>query len=106
MSAKQTLVMQADYGVVKIDGLNVYLVTPQSKREEFKAGSPAPSHIDGCRTTFPFPVSESSKIGEVGGEVSEPIRTSRGRVKRVVTLSVSFVSGDIPPTCTKDENRG
>ena len=66
---KQTLAMQADYGVVKIDGLNVYapLGTPQSKREEFKAGSPAPSHIDGCSTTFPFVVAESPKT--VGKEV-------------------------------------
>jgi hypothetical protein len=61
----------------------VTLGTPQSKREEFKADSPAPSHIDGCRTTFPFDVEESPKIGEVGGEVSEPKRTS------------------IPPTCTR-----
>jgi hypothetical protein len=71
----------------------------------FKAGSPAPSHIGGCRisTTFPFAVAESSKIGEARGEVSEPKRTSRGRVKRVATLPASFASGaiPIPPTCTR-----
>jgi hypothetical protein len=66
----------------------------------FKAGSPAPSHIGGCRNAFPFAVAESPKIGEVGGEVSEPKRTSRGRVKRVATLPASFASGPIPPTCT------
>ncbi|MEI7747333.1 MAG: hypothetical protein WCJ28_07320, partial [Actinomycetota bacterium] len=69
----------------------------------FKAGSPAPSHIGGCRTTFPLAVAESPKSGEAGGEVSEPTRTSRGRVKRVVTLPASFASGAIPmpPTCTR-----
>ena len=35
--------------------------------ESFNAGSPAPSHIGGCRTTFPFAVAESPKIGETGG---------------------------------------
>ena len=72
--------------------------------EPFNAGSPAPSHIGGCRTTFPFAVAESPKIGEAGGEVSEPKRTSRGRVKRVVTLPASFASGarPIPPTCTRN----
>ena len=60
--------------------------------KSFKDGSPTPSHIDGCLTTFPFAVAESPKIGEAGGEVSKPKRTSRGRVKRVVTLSVSFAS--------------
>jgi hypothetical protein len=80
--------MQA--GVVKIDGINVYasLGTPQSKREEFKTDSPVPKHIGGCRTTFPFTVAESPKIVETGGEVSDPKRTSRGRVKRVVTLAI------------------
>jgi hypothetical protein len=29
----------------------------------FEAGSPAPSHVGGCRTTFPFAVAESPKIG-------------------------------------------
>jgi hypothetical protein len=83
---KQTLSIQADYGVVKIEDLNVYasLDTPQSKREEFNAGSPVPSHIGGCLTTFPFVVAESPKIGETGGKVSEPKRTS------------------IPPTCTRN----
>ena len=38
----------------------------------FKAGSPAPSDIGGCRKTFPFAVAESSKIGETGGEVFAP----------------------------------
>ena len=69
----------------------------------FKAGCPPPSHIGGCRTTFPFAVAESPKIGEAGGEASEPKRTSRGRVKRVATLPASFASGamPIPPTCTR-----
>jgi hypothetical protein len=69
----------------------------------FKAGSPAQSHIGGCRTTFPFAVAESPKIGEAGGEASEPKRTSRGRVKRVATLPASFASGAIPmpPTCNR-----
>jgi hypothetical protein len=69
----------------------------------FKAGSHAPSHIGGCRTTFPFAVAESPEIGEAGGEVSEPKRTPRGRVKRVVTLPASFASGaiPIPPTFTR-----
>jgi hypothetical protein len=52
-------------------------------------------------TTFPFSVAESPKMGEAGGEVSEPKRTSRGRVKRVATLPASFASGAIPPTCTR-----
>jgi hypothetical protein len=68
----------------------------------FKAGSPAPSHIGGCRKTFPFRVAESPKIGEAWGEVSEPKRTSGGRVKRVATLPASFASGAIPPTCTRN----
>jgi hypothetical protein len=59
----------------------------------FKAGSPAPSHIGGVRKTFPFAVTESPKIGDAGGEVSEPKRASRGRVKRVATLPASFASG-------------
>ena len=69
----------------------------------FKTGSPVPSHIGGCRKTFPFAVAESPKIGEAGGEVSEPKRTSRGRVKRVATLPASFASGaiPIPPICTR-----
>ena len=68
----------------------------------FKAGSPAPSHIGGCRKTFPFAVAESPKIGEAGGEVTEPKWTSRGRVKRVATLPASFASGaTIPTTCTR-----
>jgi hypothetical protein len=61
----------------------------------------APSHIGGCRTNFAFAVAEWPKIGEAGGEVSEPKRTSRGRVKRVATVPASFVSGAIPPTCTR-----
>ena len=65
----------------------------------FKAGSPAPSHIGRCRKTFPFAVAESPKIGEAGGEVSEPKRTARGRVKLVKTPA-SFASGAMPPTCT------
>jgi hypothetical protein len=71
--------------------------------KSFKAGSPAPSHIGGVRKTFPFAVAESPKIGEAGGEVSEPKRTSRDRVKRVATLPGSFASGTIPipPTCTR-----
>ena len=32
----------------------------------FKAGSPAPSHIGGCRKTYPFAVAEWPKIGEEG----------------------------------------
>ena len=67
----------------------------------FKAGSPAPSHIGGCRKTFPFAIAESPKIGEARGDVSEPKRTSRGRVKRVATLPASFASGAIPPTRTR-----
>jgi hypothetical protein len=67
----------------------------------FKAGSPAPSHIGGCRKTFPFALAEWPKIGEAGGEVSEPKWTSRGREKRVATLPASFASGAIPPTCTR-----
>jgi hypothetical protein len=67
----------------------------------FKAGSPAaPIDIGGCRTTFPFAAAESPKICEAGGEVSVPKRTSRDRVKRVVTLPASFASGAIP-TCTR-----
>ena len=68
----------------------------------FKAGSPGPSDIGGCRQTFQFAVEESPKIGEAWGEVSEPKRTSRGRVKLVATLPASFASGaiPIPPTCT------
>jgi hypothetical protein len=64
---------------------------------------PTPSHIGGCHTTFPFAVAELPKIGESGGEVSEPKRTSRRRVNRVATLSASFESGviPIPPTCTR-----
>ena len=54
--------------------------------QPFNAGSPAPSHIGACRTTFPFAVAESPKMGEAGGEVSEPKRTSKGRVKQVATL--------------------
>jgi len=45
---------------------------------------------------------DSPTIGEAGAEVSEPKRTSRGRVKRVATLPASFGSGAIPPTCTRD----
>jgi hypothetical protein len=69
----------------------------------FKTSSQEPSHIGGVRKTFPFGVAESPKIGEAGGEVSEPKRTSRVRVIRVVTLSVSFTSGaiPIPPTCIR-----
>ena len=78
--------------------------------KSFKTGSPAPSHISGCRKTFRF----VSKTGESGGEVSDPKRTSKGvletgsvatrfRVKWVATLPVSFASGaiPIPPTCTR-----
>jgi len=60
-------------------------------QDPFKAGSPAPSRIGGCRKTFPSAVAESPKIGEAGGEVSEPKRTSGGRVKRVVTLPASLL---------------
>jgi hypothetical protein len=67
----------------------------------FKAGSPAPSHIGGCRKIFPFAVAQLPKIGEAGGEVSEPTRTSRDRVQRVATLPASFASGAIPPTCNR-----
>jgi hypothetical protein len=66
-----------------------------------KAGSPAPSHIGGCRKTFPFAVTEWHKLGDAGEEVSEAKRTSRGRVKRVVALPASFAAAwAIPPTCT------
>jgi hypothetical protein len=44
----------------------------------FKAGSPAPSHIGGCRTTFPFAVAESPKMGEAGGEVSRSLKGHQG----------------------------
>jgi hypothetical protein len=78
-----------------------YLLRPQ-EMNPFKAGSPAPSHIGGSRKTFPFAVAESPKIGEAGGEASEPTRTSRGRVKWLVTLPALFASGaTIPPTCTR-----
>ncbi len=62
--------------------------------EPFKAGSPAPSLVGGCCKTFPFAVAESPKIGEAGGQVSEPKRTSRG-------MPDSFASGAIPPSCTR-----
>jgi hypothetical protein len=80
-----------------------FLRTPFARGVSLQAGSPAPSHIGGCRKTFPFAVAESPKIREAGGEVSEPKRTSRGRVKRVATLPASFASGAIPiqPTCTR-----
>ena len=70
----------------------------------FKAGSHTPIHIGGCHKTFPFVITESPKIGETGGEVSESKRTVRDRVKRVATLSASFASGamPIPPTCTRN----
>jgi hypothetical protein len=64
-----------------------------------KAGSPIGG--GGWRTTFPFAVAESPKIGETGEEISEAQRTSRGRVKLVVTLPASFVAGVMTSTFTR-----
>jgi hypothetical protein len=65
-----------------------------------KAG-PSPIDGGGCRTTFPVPVAESPKIGEAWEEVSVAKRTSRDRVKLVVTLPASFATGAIASTFTR-----
>jgi hypothetical protein len=54
-----------------------HLGPQEMKPFKLAAGSPAPSHIGGCRKTFPFAVAESPKIGEAGVQVFEPKRTSR-----------------------------
>jgi hypothetical protein len=42
---------------------------PPHSRKPSRDASPVSSHIGGCRKTFSFAVSESSKIGEAGKEV-------------------------------------
>jgi hypothetical protein len=50
--------------------------------------------IGGCRKTFAFAVVESPKIGEAGGEVSEPKWISRDRVTELVATLPSHIRGD------------